>query len=263
MRRVSAFSVAHKHGSHGMERSVWQVMVVRLKLHIAWGTESYAFTVVFPPILVLSVSAASIFSGLYLHPTAAPIWRAINFLVQHSKFTASFCETDAAAPNLKMGAVILENVAETQYHGHWFCSLHQAQLCEVSVTSSLVKLKLISRLYSLSLLLETGGLFSRLKAYARHHVRESLVYMRGPPPADGRVYAREVMNYMVTHYYRYAVTVHKRHHWLNSVSLDGVAEEDIQNVDVLGEGMPKLKHKAQYQTPNLSGACRPSLDPGP
>ena len=90
-----------------------------------------------------------------------------------------------------------------------------------------------------------------MKACARILVRDDLVYTRGPPPENAQGFTREITQYMVIHYYRYAVTMHKRHHWLNSVSLDGVDEDDIANFDVFAEGLPNLKHKEQYQVLSL------------
>jgi len=239
------------------ERSVWQIMVVRVKLMVAWAQESYVFDVVFPPLLVKSVAAASIFAGLYLHPLTAPIWRGINYLMMQAEFAVSFAETDAAAANLKMGAVILDNAAKGQFHGHWLCSLHQAQLCEVSVTTSLTSLKVMSRLYSLSLLLESGGLFARLKTCARILAQDELMYIRGQAPENARPFAREMCHYMITHYFRFAVTANsrqKKHHWLNSVSLDGDNEADIADFDIFRSEHPKIKHKEQYQLLSLGSS---------
>ena len=216
----------------GVQRSVWNVLVSRLRLIIAWGDECYSFTLAFPPILVASVSASSVFNGLFLHVTAARMWRAINYLIQRAQFTLSLCETDAAVANQKLGAVIFSTSAENQCHLHWFCSLHQAQLDEVLVTAALFVFKLIPRMYSLSLLLQNGGFFYRLKGFhLRSVVRSGLVLDRGQPPLDAREYIQEITQYMmISHYHRSATTEVGQHQSNEEEDLGEVSTSEFGNI---------------------------------
>ena len=73
----------------GSKRSVWNVLVARINFIIAWDKEVYRMRIAMPPLLVASVSASSIFNGLFLHVISARIWRALNFLIQRAQFVVS------------------------------------------------------------------------------------------------------------------------------------------------------------------------------
>ena len=138
--------------------------------------------------------------------------------------------------------------SENQCHGHWFCSLHQAQLVEVAITSSLAEFKLLPRMYSLALLLQSGGLFHRLRNFhVRCVVRDTLVVSRNAPPLDARGYTGEIAHYMIVNYHRFAVSEdrrNRRHHWLvGACSDEDQLLDDLSNVDIFGEFQMKIQHK--------------------
>ena len=75
-------------------------------------------------------------------------------------------ESDVASANLRCVAHLQQEQGAEDLSCHWLCSLHQLQLVEVAVTAS-VRCNLVSRLYSLTLLLRNSGLFVRMVARLR------------------------------------------------------------------------------------------------
>eukprot|EP00972_Heterocapsa_arctica_P029187 4291969-Heterocapsa_arctica.AAC.1 len=73
-------------------------------------------------------------------------------------------ETDAAQANVKLHAQSLMNedvTGDRAYKCHKVCSLHQNQLIEL-ILLVVLGLNVLSRLYSLTLLLHTSGYFTKM-----------------------------------------------------------------------------------------------------
>ena len=152
-------------------------------------------------------------------------------------------ETDSAGSNVRLSAYQLAQAAQFEHYAHWYCSLHQCQLVEGAVTGLYSHLKLMSKLYSLSLLLKGGGLFMRMKSALKGILQSThigLAIRPGPPPPDARAFAIEPVKYMVCHYQRYAISQASRKYHFMDASPDSDSDEgDDMGVDRL----PNVKHK--------------------
>ena len=132
-------------------------------------------------------------------------------------------------------------------YAHMFCSLHQLQMVEVAVTTSL-RCNLTSRLYSLTLLLKSSGIFLRMANRLRSALRASLAFRHlhlcAPRPAIAEQYARKVCSYALSHYKQFVrQTRQAPHHWLfdrevdcGGEDLDAHADGDAQNLASLDQG---------------------------
>ena len=79
--------------SDAQASNVWQIMCARMVIHAAWanaqgGLDVYRAQVVFPPLLVVSVSAANMWYALRCHPHCVRIWVAVQFLLAKADFSA-------------------------------------------------------------------------------------------------------------------------------------------------------------------------------
>ena len=90
---------------------------------------------------------------MYFQPLVKPIWQEIRALMRRADFCISLMETDDASSNEKLGAWQQANSLETEHVVHWYCSLHQCSHCERRTTDIMIDLGIISKLYSLALLL--------------------------------------------------------------------------------------------------------------
>ena len=152
------------------ESGTWQVMVMRLHMVILWGaSEWYEMTIVLPPIVIPSTSAANMRKGLFCHPMTTKVWTGIAYLLGRAIFSCILAESDAASANLKLGA-FLTAVAKNHHSSHflhWLCSLHQAQLSEISMVAAAGKsIKMVARLYSLTLLLKGASMMASMFIFA-------------------------------------------------------------------------------------------------
>ena len=148
----------------GARTSVWQVMVARMVLLVGWWDEGstlkvFRFPIVFAPLIVSDVKAATIHGTLFGHPLNKPIFHAVSWLYKLASIPVNLNETDGAASNEKMLAYMLR--ASNEYWASWLCSLHQIKLIETSLCG-ICRSRLVSRLYSITLLLKTGGNFMKM-----------------------------------------------------------------------------------------------------
>ena len=226
------------------ECSVWQVMVARLAVTIGWdGRGVYNFDIVLPPLLVTSTSAEHIYRALHCRQYAG-IFAAIHLLGSLSDEYVELDETDAAPANHKLHAASLMK-DEKAYKCHKMCSLHQNQLIEVQLLA-VTGMSLLSRLYSLTLLLHTSGYFVKMLSGLRKLVDDHMVIrdvrVHGAPAAAATAYAKEVMSYIVRHYKRFEkATCHerRRHHWVRE------AEGEDEAGSESGEELDELLERAR------------------
>ena len=100
-------------------------------------------------------------------------------------------ETDGASANDKFVAFLLESSSrDGSYCSHWLCSLHQLQLVEVAALAS-VQNKLISKLYSLTLLLRSSTLWARMHSQLHRVLFGGLSIRGGSPSASATRYAKD------------------------------------------------------------------------
>ncbi len=89
---------------------------------------------------------------------------------------------------------------------------------------------ILSRLYSLVILLHTQGYFLRMlrslpSIFEAAQVKS--IQMFGEPPPAAKAYSREVMSYMLSHYKRFERATQKKqvHHWIEA-SFDTDSDSD-------------------------------------
>lgn len=94
---------------------------------------------------------------------------------------------------------------------HSYCWLHQAHHVEFAVTGVVSAgrelsndLKLLSRMYSLAILLGSGGLFTRMRLGLPEVLPRQLEIHRGIGECDSRKYALELCKYALCHYNEFA-----------------------------------------------------------
>ena len=192
------------------QNSVWHVLVSRLKLVVAWSRpdgvlQPFTIALVLPTLVVPSTSAASIFSQLFHHPLNAAIFTAVRELSELSTFATKLYETDAAYANQRLTAHLFTTAEANDLMCHWLCSLHQLQLVESAVTACVGrKCNLIAKLYSLTLLLRSGGSFMNMVSRLRGMIQDSCVVRHGPAELEAKEYSHEVARYLLTHYKRFS-----------------------------------------------------------
>ena len=141
--------------------SVWHVLVVRVALVVGWAEQGgqlrmFRLPLVFAPILVPNTKAQSIYNSLFAHPAHHHVWRGLFRILDAAVVGIASYECDAATSNLKMLSHILSLAKRPHYTCHWLCSLHQLKIVETSLCG-LLGASFLSRLYSVTLLLRTGG----------------------------------------------------------------------------------------------------------
>lgn len=142
----------------------------------------------------------------------------------------SLSETDAATSNERLGALQYMCTAATQFHAHWFCSLHQCQISVEAVTATMADgpRRLMSGLYSLALLLKNSALFLRMKLNLGRIVAAGFHVMSDPAPPAAMEYSREVCQYALRYYRQFTQRqAARQHHWLGNIDSDSDDDIDI------------------------------------
>jgi hypothetical protein len=195
-----------------MQRSCWQIMVAKVRLIVGFGPDLQNsvidFTFVIPPIAITTPSADQIYNALWFHEHVRPLVVGRSLIFAKAKYALDLSETDAAASNERLEAHLLNTCQRGLWKAHFFCRLHQAQLCE-TLLLSLCQFKLLSRLYSLTMLLQTSGYFLRLALALPTFLASSsglivkLYASCGPPPEAAESYSAELQAYLISHWRRF------------------------------------------------------------
>lgn len=189
--------------------STWQVMVCRLRLLVGWPAQGKVLdlSIALPPFLVTKATADQIYSVLFHHPVMQPVFAARALLYSRAELVFDLDETDGAYANDRVEAHLLSKDRPAHvYHDHFRCRLHQQQLVETGLLA-VAGANVLSRLYSLSLLLRSGAYFVKLIGSLSHVVPKNLVIrdvavMGGPLP-EAVAYQRELFSYMLVHRKRF------------------------------------------------------------
>jgi len=163
------------------QASTWQVMVVRLEIFVGWNICMVVqSSIVVPNMLVASPTAENMYNCIFYHKGLLPYRASLRLLCALSKWSLELHETDGAYANTRLRAHLLrqQDRAKTLDCG-FVCRLHATQLIEAALVAQLPG-NILSRLYSLTLLLRTSGHFARmvhtLDSLARRvHLRETLL----------------------------------------------------------------------------------------
>ncbi len=245
----------------GQGRATWQVMQCRLRMILGWLTaqpgtgdrvpQVYDFNLVLPPLLVSSTNAEHL-SLAFRQPWVSPVFLAISELCRKAAISLELTETDSAASNQRLFAARLMTVPGTGEHAVKFlmcpmyCSLHQNQLIEALLLHVLSK-KLLSSLYSMTLLFQNGGHYVRMVNVLPRVVEQQVVVRRvatcGPPPREAVSFADQALSYFLTHYRRFQRI-------REASSLDSEPELDIAPASALRELFEKARARRRDK------ACR-------
>ena len=148
--------------SHAQSINAWQVMVCRRVLTLGRGSRTLRLEFVCPPVPMASTTAGALLDALYHKTWSARFVNFVRELSKHADVVAHVRGNDAAAPNRRLlahevGTIIPDN----EGHAYWNCSLHQNHII-VGTMIWMMGVATVSRMYSTSLLLRTGGYFLRL-----------------------------------------------------------------------------------------------------
>lgn len=184
------------------ERGVWQIIVVKRILVVAWEpAEGSAdptiarFPLVCPPMLVLSPSADRIHWALNNHPCLQTILKMESAILATASERVHLQETDAASANERLYHHRLNTLSSETLREVIFCHNHQNNLLEGSLVS-VTHAKLISDFFSFTHFLQASSHFVKLKFAVRQFIEESAVITStvGNPVAThaSREYLREM-----------------------------------------------------------------------
>ena len=150
-----------------------------------------------PPVALLSTSAACLYDALYLHPSSKPFEKTCASCNDVSHFRARNVARDDAIPNRNCNRKAFLKIPTTCCSDK-VCSLHIEKRIEVFATT-VTGVCMLSRLYSITLQMRTGGYYFRLlKAIKPVLSRPGCVIMRrGYPPAGAVEYAKQVVQMML------------------------------------------------------------------
>ena len=90
-------------GGTSSQRGIWNVMVTRLLLLVAWpDSPVFNLPIVLPPVVLPSTSASHIWAAMTRHPLFMAVFGARTELFSRSHFAVDLFETDAAYANEKV-----------------------------------------------------------------------------------------------------------------------------------------------------------------
>lgn len=162
-------------------RSTWQTMVSRRKLLLVFPCgRSMIFSLVQPPIPLLSTGAEHIYYGLRNHPCIAGINDLLRILGRHCQHRVSITECDGASSNSRLMAHLYQkNKAEEEQHRsllvHVRCQNHATQLINVSLVAAVGE-NILNRLYGFTIFVRNLGFWMRLRQALREWVSENLIF---------------------------------------------------------------------------------------
>jgi hypothetical protein len=193
----------------GVRRSCWQIMVAKVRLIVGFGPDLRSsvidFTFVVPPIAIATPSADQIYNALWFRERVRPLLVGRGLIFAKATYALDLSGADAAASNERLEAHLVNTCQRGAWRAHFFCRLRRAQPCE-TLLLSLCQLKLLSRTYSLIMLLQTSGFFPRSalaspKFLAPPSGLTAKPYAsRGPPPAAAESYSAELQAYLTSHW---------------------------------------------------------------
>ena len=186
--------------------STHEVMVARMRVGWGWaGCRPMQLELVIPPTSVRTPAANSLYYALMNAPYMARIRELLGkMMCMATKYRAAINEIDGASGNDKLCAHLLsldEDSGTPVLHCSKLCHLHQNHLITTAVVLSL-SANLIARLYSMALLLRSGGYFRRLHLHCSGVISSEL-RCGMPRPADHdpgmRRHTLEVMQLVLRH----------------------------------------------------------------
>ena len=168
------------------QRSTWEVLVARLNFTVGFlggtGLKMHR-EIVFPPVPLLSNSAAAINSGLFERPLAGPLIKVAQEVLAAAKISCMVFESDGHLANEKLfyhryrlNKLAWEGRQDDARHGvlppcmeHMLCGNHQTNLVLTAAVEAAPKTedvagigKLVPNLYASALFLRMGGHWLKL-----------------------------------------------------------------------------------------------------
>ena len=156
-----------------------------------WGNSSSAgvFECLCPPLPLLSNSAEHLERALNEHPLMRPMHDFRVWLAQHVEHFFTWCEADAHSANDMLAALWRNQDTNAVPGGQpalcnlWHCLNHQTNLIIVS-SMDILSMPLITNVVASVRFFKMSGHFLRMIAAARLYLREHLVCIRQPRPAE-------------------------------------------------------------------------------
>jgi len=146
------------------QTSTWQVMVSRLEIIVGWSpTRVVKGIIILPALLVAPPNSENMYNCLYYHKLFVPIQVALRAPGNLATWCIGLHETDGAYACSRLFAFLATKklARDKILECHCVCRLHANQLIQAQVLAALPG-KILSRLYSLTLLLRTSGHFARM-----------------------------------------------------------------------------------------------------
>jgi hypothetical protein len=188
-------------------RSSWHVLVSQANITLVSANDGGEWMVrhakvLRPPVPLLDTSAAAIYDGLYDLPATIPFKDFEASLIDVAKFSFVHFDRDGASSNdLVVGARFQELPNHVFVTDH-ICGNHRNNLIESTIIATHFA-KLVSKMYSASLLLRTGGYFLRLIHAVGAAVEENHeIRLGASPPVTAAEYGKELMDYHIRNYKR-------------------------------------------------------------
>ena len=143
-------------------------MVSKLRILVVWpldrGGGICDLELTLAPIILPSPSAANIYAGIFHHPTNRHILAGREVLFSLAEHGIDVSESDGAGSNYKLEAHLAGRRTEGSVaKEHFVCRLHGQHLIE-GVTLGTAGTRILSRLYSWTLLMKTSGNWMRMMA---------------------------------------------------------------------------------------------------
>ena len=162
------------------QQSSWEVLVVRRRLFFGTRLEQFEVEVVAPPIPCVGTCSSTVCDALYSHATSVP-WNKVAERAAHmSNFTCRVRSADGAGSCLKYFAHEANAlVSQDQAHVSLPCIIHITHIV-VGLIIAQIGLEYLSVLYSMALLLRSGGYFLRLILAVRMLVRDHSLQLAVP-----------------------------------------------------------------------------------
>ncbi|CAE7032130.1 unnamed protein product [Symbiodinium natans] len=152
-------------------RSSWQVLVLRVRLVLAWEDgSSVVIRLVLPPVSLLATGAEHQYYSLFHHPAYKCINGLVGLLRQHAHENMDLAETDGASSNMRLLAHLVQqaksNVAGRGGHPllftHCRCMNHAVQLNNASLLA-IISPTLLNRIYGMTVFVRNLGYWMRIR----------------------------------------------------------------------------------------------------
>ena len=178
------------------QKSSWECMATRRIL--CWGTKGPNATVrtfefSTPPCPMINTDAGSLMEALRLQPQSRPLCELIDSVLDSADFAISIRGTDGAKSVAKyLAHEETALIPAERAYAAFLCMVHANHLV-VGFVVVMVSMRVVSVLYSASILLATGGYYLRMVLTVRWAVQELYNPLAAPASAEDIRLCREFL----------------------------------------------------------------------